>query len=201
MTDVVKLLRNAAHLKTDSDVRKFGRSAAEVCFLGRSNVGKSSLINAICARKNMAHASRLPGKTRTINAYEVVAGHWLVDLPGYGFAVGGGKAKEELGGIIESYLKDRQTLQMVYVIVDAAVGPTKLDRMMTDWLHHYGFPFCIVVNKFDKIGVPRRDVRKKEIVQALGLADRPVFWVSTTKKLGLVDLQNNVALHLGLIKE
>lgn len=196
MTTSVNFLRNAAHLKTEVDVKKLGRSGAEVCFIGRSNVGKSSLINALCSRKNMAHASQVPGKTRTINVYEAVPGRWLVDLPGYGFAVGGSKAKEELGRIIESYLNDRENLQMVYLIIDAVAGFTKLDLMMNDWLKHYDFSFSVVVNKIDKIAVPKLDSRKKEILEGVDLNDRPVFWVSTTKKLGILDLQDNVANHL-----
>ncbi len=196
MTASADLLRNSTHLKTEVDVNKLGRSKAEVCFLGRSNAGKSSLINALCNKKNMAHVSQIPGKTRTINVYQAVPGRWLVDLPGYGFAVGGSKAVEGLGSIIESYLKDRETLQMIYVVVDAVSGPSKLDLMMSDWLKHHGFMFSIVVNKIDKIAVPKLETRKKEILQTLGADERPVFWVSTTKKLGILDLQQSVAGYL-----
>ena len=201
MKDSVDLLKNTSHLKTEANVRALGRSGREVCFLGRSNVGKSSLINALCSKRDMARASQVPGKTRTINVYETVPGCWLVDLPGYGFAVGGAKAQQKLGGIIESYLKDRRSLQMVYVAVDAVAGPTKLDLTMIHWLNHYGFPVCIVVNKIDKIAAPKLESRKTEIGQALGLGDRPIFWVSATKKSGLLDLQNSVVDHLQLTKE
>ena len=87
MNTITKKLQNTKHFKTEVDVHKLGNSGAEVSFLGRSNVGKSSLINALCQKKNMAHSSQTPGKTRTINVYEVVPGRWIVDLPGYGFAV------------------------------------------------------------------------------------------------------------------
>lgn len=201
MTTSIDLLKNASHIKTEVNTGNLGRSEAEVCFLGRSNVGKSSLINLLCSKKDMAHASQVPGKTRTINIYEAAPRRWLVDLPGYGFAVGGNKAKDKLGSVIENYLKERTTLQMVYVLVDAFVGPTKLDLMMVNWLNHYGFPFSIVVNKIDKIAVPKLECQKEEILEALGLSDRPVFWVSTAKKLGALDLQDSVVSHLGLTKQ
>ncbi|MBL8013974.1 MAG: ribosome biogenesis GTP-binding protein YsxC [Candidatus Omnitrophica bacterium] len=192
----VDSLRNAIHLKAEINASKLGVSEAEVCFLGRSNVGKSSVINLLCSKRDMARASQIPGKTRTINVYEAVPGRWLIDLPGYGFAMGGRKAKDQLGGIIEGYLKDRTTLAMVYVLVDAFVGPTTLDRKMIDWLAYYDFPFSIVVNKIDKIAQPKLDARKNEIVQALKVGERAIFWVSTTKKLGVLDLQHSVVEHL-----
>ncbi len=194
----MNFLHNTKYFKTEVEVQRIERSKAEVCFLGRSNVGKSTLINTLCQKKNMAQVSQMPGKTRTINIYEVSAGRWLVDLPGYGFAVGGPKAQDELGGIVESYLKDRQSLQMIYVVVDAVAGPTNLDRMMIDWLQHSGFVYSFVVHKIDKIAVPKLETRKDEILKALGVGDREVFWVSSFKKIGVLDLQRHVAMHLHL---
>lgn len=196
MSTASNFLSNAKHLKSDVDVHKLGPSGAEVCFLGRSNVGKSSLINALCNKKSMAHSSQVPGKTRTMNVYEVTPGRWVVDLPGYGFAVGGPEARDELGAVIESYLKDREALEMVYVLVDAVAGPTKSDSTMIDWLKYQNFPFSIVVHKIDKIASPKLEARKQEILKALFIEDREIFWVSSTKGLGIPQLQQSVAGHL-----
>ena len=198
MNTITKILQNTKHLKTEVDVQKLGHSGAEVVFVGRSNVGKSSLINAICQKKNMAHASQVPGKTRTINVYEVIPGRWIVDLPGYGFAVGLKDEKDALGKIIEGYLNSREKLCMVFVIVDAVAGPTKLDMKMITWLKYYSFPFSIVVSKMDKIILPKLEERKKEIAGELAMDVSAIFWVSSSKKIGLTDLQNKVGelLHI-----
>ena len=192
MSVTIHQLRNTTHIKTAVQLDKLGRSGAEICFIGRSNVGKSSLINTLCTKKDMAHCSSVPGKTRTINVYEVIPGRWLVDLPGYGFAVGGSTTKDELGEIIESYLNDREALEMVYLVIDAVAGPTKLDLMMHNWLLQYGFPYTVVVNKIDKIPLPKLDKRKEEIIKSLGHQFQPIFWVSTSKKSGITDLQHHV---------
>ena len=94
MNTTQKILRGTKYLKTEVDALKLGESEAEVSFVGRSNVGKSTLINALCQKKKMAHVSQVPGKTRTINVYEVKRGRWIVDLPGYGYAVGPRHEKE-----------------------------------------------------------------------------------------------------------
>src|SRR5258708_29597770 len=114
------MLRETKHLMTETDTRKLTASDAEVTFVGRSNVGKSTLINALCQKKNMARVSQVPGKTRTINVYEVKPYRWIVDLPGYGFAVGSKvTGKAEFGPMIEGYLTSRNNLCMVFVILDA----------------------------------------------------------------------------------
>lgn len=180
------------HLKTEVDVQKLGASKAEVSFVGRSNVGKSSLINAICQKRDMAHASQVPGKTRTINVYEVTRGHWIVDLPGYGFAVGLNNEKDALGKIIEGYLNGRDSLCMVFVIIDAVAGPTKLDLMMISWLKHYSFEFSIIVSKIDKIPSPKLETQKKDIAQTLDVRNSSIFWVSSKKNIGIIELQKVV---------
>ncbi len=198
MSSIPKILSLTKHFKTEVDPHKLGRSGAEVSFLGRSNVGKSSLINAICQKKNMAHASQIPGKTRTINVYEVTNGRWIVDLPGYGFAVGLKDEKDALGKIIEEYLNNREKLNMIFLIIDAVAGPTKLDMKMIHWLRHYSFPFSIIVNKVDKIISSKLDERKKEISKELVVDISDIYWVSSKKNIGITDLQKIVAefLHI-----
>jgi len=193
MNSAAKTLNETKHYKTEVDPQKLGESIVEVSFVGRSNVGKSSLINAICQKKNMAHSSQTPGKTRTINVYEVTRGRWIIDLPGYGYAVGLKTEKDKLGKIIEDYLHARGNLSMVFIIVDAVAGPTTLDMVMFDWLEHYSLPFRIVVNKIDKIKVSQLQERKRQIVTQLAVDPSEIFWVSSEKKAGIADLQKEIA--------
>jgi GTP-binding protein len=183
------MLRETKHLRTETDTLKLTKSDAEVTFVGRSNSGKSSLINALCDKKNMAHVSQVPGKTRTINVYEVKPYRWIVDLPGYGFAVGTKFGKAEFGPMIEEYLTGRESLCMVFVVLDAIAGPTKLDILMINWLINKGFPFNIVVNKIDKVGPSKLDVRKKEIAGQLAIEAADIFWVSSKKNIQIEPLQ------------
>jgi len=141
----------------------------------------------------MARVSQVPGKTRTINVYEVKPYRWIVDLPGYGFAVGSKLGKADFGPMIESYLTSRENLCMVFVILDAVAGPTKLDILMINWLIHNGYPFNIVVNKIDKIGPSKFDVRKKEIAEQLAIDAAEIFWISSKKKIQIEPLQKLIA--------
>lgn len=174
---------------SETDTRKLPESNVEVAFVGRSNAGKSTLINALCDKKNMARVSQVPGKTRTINVYEVKRHRFIVDLPGYGYAVGSKVGHADFGPMIEEYLKNRKNLCMVFVICDAVAGPTKLDLSMINWLIHEDCPFHIVVNKIDKVGPSKMDVRKKEIISQLGLDAAGIFWVSSKNKTQIEPLQ------------
>jgi len=188
-----KVLRETKHLKTETNTLKLTESDAEVTFVGRSNVGKSSLINALCQKKDMARVSQVPGKTRTINVYEVKPYRWIVDLPGYGYAVGSKSGKAEFGPMIEDYLTSRNNLCMVFVILDAVAGPTKLDILMISWLKHKAYPFNIIVNKIDKVGPSKLDVRKKEIAGQLVVDTADIFWISSKKKIQIEPLQKMIA--------
>ena len=177
---------------TDTDPLNIGESDAEVSFVGRSNAGKSTFINALCKKMNMAYVSRVPGKTRTINVYEVRPYRWIVDLPGYGYAVGSKTEKAQLGPMIEGYLNSRENLRMVFVILDGVVGPTKLDIMMINWLIHYEYPFRIIVNKIDKIGPSKLDLRKKEISSQLALEASDIFWISSKNNIEVDTLRKMI---------
>ena len=187
------MLRETKHLMTETDTLKLTESDAEVAFVGRSNAGKSTLINALCQKNNMARVSQVPGKTRTINVYEVKPYRWIVDLPGYGFAVGSKSGKADFGPMIEEYLSSRKNLCKVFVILDAIAGPTKLDISMISWLIHNAYPFNIIVNKIDKLGPSKLDVRKKEIVGQLAVGTADIFWISSVKKIQIEPLQKLIA--------
>ena len=190
---MTQMLRGAKYLATETDTLKLTESEAEVTFVGRSNSGKSTLINALCEKKNMAHVSKVPGKTRTINVYEVKPYRWIVDLPGYGFAVGSKSGKAEFGPMIEAYLTSRNNLCMVFVILDVVAGPTKLDISMINWLRQHAYPFYIIVNKIDKFGASKLEVRKKEISGHLALAPADIFWISSKNKIQIEPLQKQIA--------
>lgn len=123
----------------------------EVAFLGRSNVGKSSLINRLCGRKSLARTSAEPGKTRELNYYLVNRQFYFVDLPGYGYAKLPAQIRSSWGKLIEQYLKARGQLAMVVQLVDARHEPTELDLMMVGWLDYYSIPFLIALTKADKL--------------------------------------------------
>lgn len=140
----------------------------EVAFAGKSNVGKSSLINALSNRKNYARTSSEPGKTQTINFYNLNNELYLVDLPGYGYAKVSEETKAKWGKMIERYLKKSSMLKEVFLLVDIRHKPSENDRMMYDWIVNCGFRPIIIATKLDKINRSQKDSRIKEIRQTLG---------------------------------
>ena len=132
----------------------------EIAMAGRSNVGKSSLINKILNRRNLAKSSSTPGKTRTINFYLINQSFHLVDLPGYGYAKVSKAEQQKWGQIIENYLKNRKQLRGVIHLLDIRHEPTENDLLMKEWLSHYDIPILIVATKADKIS---RGARQKHL--------------------------------------
>ena len=123
----------------------------EFAFAGKSNVGKSTLINTLMNRKSLARVSGKPGKTQTINYYNVNDAFYLVDLPGYGYAATGAKVKEAWGPMIENYLGSSPSLKAVFLLVDIRHDPSPLDLQMFDWVLHNGFVPYIIATKADKL--------------------------------------------------
>jgi len=139
-----------------ANLRQLPREAKrEVAFLGRSNVGKSSLINKLCGRKSLARASADPGKTRELNYYLINRKFYFVDLPGYGYAKLPEQIRSSWGKLIEQYLKTREQLCMVVQLVDSRHEPTELDMMMVGWLDYYEIPFIVALTKADKLPVSK----------------------------------------------
>ena len=126
-------------------------SLPEIAWAGRSNVGKSSLINRIVGNRRLARISNTPGKTRQLNFYRVNGAWHLVDLPGYGYAAGPRAERESWGTLVEPYLRERRQLAGVAVLVDARVGPTPLDEMMFDWLKAHDGHWAVILSKADKV--------------------------------------------------
>ena len=124
---------------------------AEVAFAGKSNVGKSSLINALMTRKALARTSAQPGKTQTINFYNIHDAMYLVDLPGYGYAKASEEVKAKWGKMIENYLHTSKQLKAVFLLIDIRHDPSANDRMMYEWMVYQGFAPIIIATKLDKI--------------------------------------------------
>ena len=157
---------------------------SEFLLVGRSNVGKSSFINTILGRKNLARTSSHPGKTQTLNFYEVNKDFYLIDVPGYGYAEVSKKRREKFGKMIEEYLETRKQLKRVFMIVDFRHKPTEDDVLMYNFLKYYNLPVTIVATKADKIGASKKDKCKKQITDTLDLVvgDDLVIFSSITKE-------------------
>ena len=148
----------------------------EVAFLGRSNVGKSSLLNKILNRKKLVMVSSTPGKTRLINFFEINESFYLVDLPGYGYARVPLEVKDQWRRMIEEYLTGRLPLRGVVMLLDIRHAPTSADRAMLDWLRFYGYPTALAATKADKIPKGRRRAHLQVIEDELGLKeDEPLI--------------------------
>ncbi len=139
----------------------------EVAFAGKSNVGKSSLINGLVNRKSLARTSSQPGKTQTINFYNVNQELYLVDLPGYGYAKVSVEAKKQWGKLIERYLHGSKQLKAVFLLIDIRHDPGENDKMMYDWICHNGFDPIIIATKLDKIKRSQLQKQLKAIREGL----------------------------------
>jgi len=196
---MLHLLRHARFLTSVPDAKQLGACHAEVALVGRSNVGKSSLLNALTSQPQLARVSRTPGRTRLINVFLTGPDRWIVDLPGYGYAAGPRAETDTWQSMIEGYLLGRPTLRGVFVLVDAEVGPTRLDQQMLDWLHHVRVPYRLVATKADQVKPGRQVARRRDVAAALGLAPEAVAWVSSKKGKGLTELRNEMAALLELL--
>lgn len=141
----------------------------EIAFAGKSNVGKSSLINALLNRKSLARTSASPGKTQTINFYNVNHEMYLVDLPGYGYAKVSQSVKEQWGKLIERYLHQSKQLKAVFLLVDIRHDPSENDRTMYDWILHNGYQPIIIATKADKLKRSQIPKHVKAIKEGLKL--------------------------------
>ncbi len=165
------------------------RISPEFLLVGRSNVGKSSFINTILSRKNLAYTSARPGKTQTLNFYSVNDSFYLIDVPGYGYAQVDKKTQQKFGMMIEEYLEKRKQLKRVFMIVDFRHKPTEDDLLMYNYLKYYKVPVTIIATKADKVGGSKKDKCLKTIMDTLDLVvgdDLIVF--SSITKLGVKEV-------------
>jgi GTP-binding protein len=171
-------------------------SPAEVAFVGRSNVGKSSLINALANQKQLARVSNTPGRTQLINIFSAEGGGTLVDLPGYGYAKVPGRVRKDWPAMIEGYLLERDPLVMVFTLVDGEIGPTPLDVQMLDWLRDNEVPHTVVATKTDKVRSTHRQRRRSDLAAGCQLEPGDIVWVSAAKNVNLDQLRGLVHAHL-----
>lgn len=164
----------------------------EAAFVGRSNVGKSSLINALANRRQLAKVSNTPGRTQLLNLFSLPSGGTVVDLPGYGYAKVPGRERASWQAMIEGYLLEREGLELVFVLVDGEIGPTKLDVQMLAWLRASGVPHTVVATKLDKVKPSKLAARKKELAKGCELEQGDIIWVSAAKGTGIEQLQRHV---------
>lgn len=171
---------------------------AEVAVVGRSNVGKSSLINALARHKGLAHTSKTPGRTQLLNLFAFGDGNpaevgSLVDCPGYGYAKASRSDRERWQDMVDLYLLDRRGLVMTMALVDGAVGPTKLDVELLDWMRDAGVAFTVVATKHDKVKSSQRTRRRRDLAAGCDVDERAVVWTSAERNV-------NIGLLRGMVR-
>ena len=185
-------IKEARFIVSNTDVNQCpDESRPEYAFIGRSNVGKSSLINMITNRKDLAKTSSMPGKTQLINHFLINNNWFLVDLPGYGYAQRGKKNRELLRNIIQSYILKRQNLTSLFVLIDSRHEPQKIDLEFIEWLGENGIPFSIIFTKTDKQSQTRTRENIENYKQKLLETWEelpPVFLTSSVKQTGKAEL-------------
>ena len=165
----------------------------EFLLVGRSNVGKSSFINTLVNRKNLARISAIPGKTQTLNFYFINDNFYLVDVPGYGFARVSKNLKNKFGFIIEDYLKERTKLKMVFMLVDFRHKPTNDDVLMYNYLKYYQIPVTVIATKCDKVSRNSYEKNKKIIRDTLKMiAEDDLILFSTVSKVGKQEVHDKI---------
>ena len=178
-------IRSAKFAHSLDRLRPFpGQGMPEIAMAGKSNVGKSSMINSLLGNSKLARISSEPGKTRLVNFYRVNDQFWLVDLPGYGFAKAPKAERERWAAMIEGYLEGSGYLKRVLHLVDIRHAPTREDQMMVDYLRHYDIPFTVVATKADKLSRAARGRSIPVICRTLAVQPREVVPYSSEDGTG-----------------
>ncbi len=191
------IIKSAEFVISNSDYRKCPADGKpEYAFIGRSNVGKSSLINMLTNRKGLAMTSSTPGKTLLINHFLINDEWYLVDLPGYGYARRGKEGREKIREIIEDYILEREAMTNLFVLVDSRHEPMEIDLEFMEWLGESGVPFALVFTKADKLSAGRvgQNIKAyKEKMLETWEELPPVFVTSSEKKQGKEELLDYIA--------
>lgn len=185
-------IKNAEFVISNTDVNKCPAGTfPEYAFIGRSNVGKSSLINMLTGRKGLAMTSATPGKTMLINHFLINKSWYIVDLPGYGYAKRGQKGQEQIQRIIESYILQREQMTNLFVLIDSRHEPQPIDLAFIEWLGENGVPFAIVFTKADKLKGGRLNANIREYLNKLQEQWEelpPYFITSSESRMGREEL-------------
>lgn len=206
----MSLLHKAKFFVSASQLKQLPEpSVPEVCFVGRSNVGKSSAINVLCNQKKLAYASKTPGRTRLINLFGIPssedpdqASAFLVDLPGYGYASVAQNTKEEWAETLGSYLRTRSSLVAVVLLIDIRRGLTTLDKMLIDWIAPYEIPLLVLLTKADKLPYGQRKTTTFAISKSIKqIKNLTVIPFSSTERLGIEEADEAILNYLGLSKD
>ena len=168
----------------------------QIAFVGRSNVGKSSLINMITSNKKLARTSSTPGRTRLVNYFLINNCFYLVDLPGYGYAKASKEEVDSWQSLLEPYLLNNEMLKCVCVLVDSRIKPTELDKQMINFLAYYNIPFIVVATKCDKIPKSKVKPEMLKIANSLGLAKDNIIATSSDSAYGKKDLLDKIETYL-----
>jgi GTP-binding protein len=187
---------NIKFIKSVFDIKELPKSSLrEVVLCGRSNVGKSSLINSLFNRKNIAKTSSTPGKTRSINYYEVDERFYLVDLPGFGYAKTSKKEREFWAALIESYLSESKNISLVFHLIDSRHKPTDLDLKLNELIKYYRLEYNIILTKIDKLNQSELSRTKDGIKKAFAdmTFGQNLFVYSSIKKTGKKQLLQRLA--------
>ena len=193
------MIKKAKFLLSQSRFESFPQQGMpEIAMAGKSNVGKSSLINSLTRHSKLARTSSEPGKTRLINYYSINEEFLLVDLPGYGFARAPKSEQEKWSQMIEGYLTGSQQLKHVFHLVDIRHAPTKEDQMMTDYLRHYDIPFTVIATKADKLSKAQRSRSIPVICRTLVVQPWEVMTYSSEDLTGREALLDKIDEILGL---
>ena len=189
-------ITSAEFVISNTDVKKCPAGIfPEYAFIGRSNVGKSSLINMLTSRKGLAMTSSTPGKTMLINHFLINKNWYLVDLPGYGYARRGQKGKDQIRTIIEDYILEREQMTNLFVLIDSRLEPQKIDLEFMEWLGENGIPFSIIFTKADKLKGGRLKMNINAYLRELSKQweELPPHFVSSSEdRTGRIDILNYI---------
>ena len=189
-------ITSAEFVISNTDVKKCPAGIfPEYAFIGRSNVGKSSLINMLTARKGLAMTSATPGKTMLINHFLINKNWYLVDLPGYGYARRGQKGKDQIRTIIEDYILEREQMTNLFVLIDSRLEPQNIDLEFMEWLGENGIPFCIIFTKADKLKGGRLKMNVNAYLRELSKQweELPPYFISSSEnRTGRTEILNYI---------
>lgn len=190
------IIKSAEYLTSVVSKDKILSSGMDFAFVGRSNVGKSSLINSLVGQKKLCKTSSQPGRTRMINYFEINKSFRLVDLPGYGYAQAGKEHKLIWANIMEDYLTNSKCLKRVFMLVDSRIEPTELDVKMLKFLFFYQIPFTVIATKCDKLPKSKISSYLQKIATKLNLGKDNIIAYSSESNLGKEQVLNIIATDL-----